>query len=162
MSKMTTGHTVQARRVDGHEHACGGIAAGTIILTLDGALPVEHLTPGDRVITRSSPRVLRGVSVRSETGVSVVRIGASTLGPDRPDDDILVAPGQPVLVRDWRARALYGAERAMVPAHRLVDGEFIRTEEMADLRLFTLDLGGPAVIYAGNQELGIEPETAPA
>lgn len=36
-----------------------GLPVGTIVLTLDGALPVEHLTAGDLVITRAGARVLR-------------------------------------------------------------------------------------------------------
>lgn len=38
-----------------------GFAAGTIILTAEGALPVEYLEPGDRVITRAGMRVLKGI-----------------------------------------------------------------------------------------------------
>ena len=30
----------------------GGVTQGARVMTLDGALPVEFLTPGDRVITR--------------------------------------------------------------------------------------------------------------
>ncbi len=44
------------------------IATGTIIYTLDGALPVEYLAPGDRIITRAGMRVLRGIS-RQEDGL---------------------------------------------------------------------------------------------
>ena len=39
----------------------GGLPLGTIVLTLDGALPVEFLTPGDRIVTRAGMRVLRGI-----------------------------------------------------------------------------------------------------
>jgi len=38
-----------------------GLSAGTEVLTADGALPIEFLSPGDRVITRSGMKVLRGV-----------------------------------------------------------------------------------------------------
>ncbi len=38
------------------------LCAGTIVFSLDGALPVEFLTPGDRIITRSGARVLRRIS----------------------------------------------------------------------------------------------------
>lgn len=38
------------------------LVVGTIIYTLDGALPVEHLIPGDRVITRAGARELRAVA----------------------------------------------------------------------------------------------------
>ncbi len=39
-----------------------GLAPGTIIFTLEGALPVEYLSPGDRIITRAGMRVLRALS----------------------------------------------------------------------------------------------------
>ena len=39
-----------------------GIAPGTIIHTLDGSLPVEYLSPGDRIITRAGMRVLRAIT----------------------------------------------------------------------------------------------------
>ena len=44
-----------------------GMAPGTIIYTLDGALPVEYLAPGDRIITRAGMRVLRDISVRGSS-----------------------------------------------------------------------------------------------
>ena len=34
---------------------------GTMIYTLDGALPVEYLSPGDRIVTRAGAKKLRGV-----------------------------------------------------------------------------------------------------
>ncbi|GHE00267.1 hypothetical protein U879_12020 [Defluviimonas sp. 20V17] len=140
----------------------GGIAAGSIVLTTDGALPVEHLTAGDRIITRDGIRQLRGVSVRCLRRARAVRIGASTLDRDCPEADLLVAPDQKVLVSDWRAKALFGAPRAMVEARRLIDGEFIRAETVETLRVFDLDLGRPAVIYANGLELGLDPAAVSA
>lgn len=43
-----------------------GILSGTLVLTLDGEVPVQFLCPGDRIITRSGARVLRGVEMRIE------------------------------------------------------------------------------------------------
>lgn len=166
MSKKTTGLAAGDRRAQGHEQGTqqvsGGIAAGSIVMTLDGTLPVEHLTPGDRIITRDGLRVLRGLAVTCAREATIIRIGASTLGPDRPQDDAIVAPRQKVLVRDWRAKAMFGTERAMVEAERLVDGEFIRAETVAELRLFSLQFDAPAVIYVNELELGIEPATVEA
>lgn len=48
-------------RPDHARTAEGGLPAGTIIFTMEGALPVEFLTPGDRIITRAGMRVLRGI-----------------------------------------------------------------------------------------------------
>jgi hypothetical protein len=83
----------------------------------------------------------------------LIRIRASTMGHDRPDQDIWLAPGQPVVIRDWRARALYGQPVAAVPAARLADGEFIMAETLSDCRLFSLRFDGDEVIYAEGLEL---------
>ena len=77
---------------------------------------------------------------------------ASTLGHDRPEADLLLGPGQPVVVRDWRARVLYGAEVAAVPSARLADGEFVLRETHA-LRLYTLRFAEDEVIWAEGVEL---------
>ena len=142
-------------RVDhGGASPFSGIAAGANVLTLEGELPVEYLEPGDRIVTRGGARVLRSVTVSVLRDAMVVRIGAETLGIDAPVDDLLVSPDQMVLVRDWRARALCGAAAGMVPAAKLVDGEYIRSERAAELRVFALHFDEMAAIYVGGLELG--------
>lgn len=158
MSKKPTGLAAQTRRMQGHAKTASGIAAGSTVLTLEGALPVEHLTPGDRIITRGGIRTLKALTVNVHRDAQVIRIGDSTLGPDRPIDELIVARDQKIMVRDWRAKAMFGAERAVVEARRLTDGEYIRAETVPELRLFTLDLGAPAVIYVNAQELALEPQ----
>lgn len=134
-----------------------GITAGTTVLTLEGELPVQFLAPGDRVITRAGARVLKGIAVSVLQDAQMVRISASALGHDRPEDDVFVAPGQPILVRDWRAKALYNRNAAMVEAQRLVDGDYIRKEVVAEVRLFTLYFEQEEVLYAGGLELACAP-----
>jgi Hint domain len=130
-----------------------GVLLGTMVRTLDGVLPVEYLTPGDRIVTRSGARSLTSVSVAARKGVDLVRIRASTMGHDRPDQDILLSPGQPVIIRDWRARALYGAPVAAIPAARLADGEYVVAESHSEARLYTLRFDADEVIYAEGLEL---------
>jgi hypothetical protein len=130
-----------------------GVGFGTSILTMEGVLPVEFLSPGDRVITRAGARRLQSVEVTARDDAEMVLISHDILGQGRPNTDLIVHPGQPILIRDWRAKALYGATQALVPAARLVDGEYIRFEQITDVRLFTLRLEGEAVIYAGGLEL---------
>ena len=159
MSNETQGLAAGNRRAKGHDTmpaTNAGIAAGTIVLTLHGALPVEYLTPGDRIVTRDGTRVLRDLRVRVCREAAAIRIAAGALGHDRPEDDMLVAPEQGILIRDWRAKALYGTDRAVVPAARLVDGSYIRRETREELRLFTLEFDSPAVIYAGDLELACD------
>lgn len=131
-----------------------GLMAGTLVRTLDGILPVEFLEPGDRIITRSGMRRLGSVSVSKRRKLRVVRISASSLGHDRPEHDLLLAPGQPVVIRDWRATAIYGTPIAAIPAERLVDGDFIREEILPEARLFTLRFAEDEVIWAEGLEIG--------
>lgn len=133
-----------------------GLTAGTQVLTMDGALPVEYLTPGDRILTRSGVRRLASMEMTRIVNARMVRLAPAVLGSGRPGAELLLPASQPVLIRDWRAKALYGAAQVLVVAGRLCDGEFIKAEIAADVRLFTLKLDGPAVIYAGGLELACE------
>lgn len=146
-------------------HAPAGISAGTGIRTLDGVLPVEFLEPGDRIVTRSGARRLVAVSVQKHRGPGLVRIHATTLGHDRPERDLLVGEAQLLLIRDWRAKALFGQEVAAIPAARLADGEFIRRETKqsphAQVRLYTLRFDEDEVIWAEGLELAC-PAVVPA
>lgn len=130
-----------------------GILAGTRVRTLEGILPVEYLTPGDRIVTRAGARRLTSISVVARKMVDLVRIRASTMGHDRPDQDLFLSPGQPVVIRDWRAQALYGLPAAAIPAARLADGEFVCLETHRQVRLFTLRFDDEEVIYAEGLEL---------
>lgn len=158
--RMSAGST--ERRTAGQTVGFPGIAAGARVLTLEGELPVEFLEPGDRIVTRAGARVLRKTDVTILRNVDMVRIGAETLGIDAPEDDLVVSPDQPVLVRDWRAPVLAGAATGMIPAARLADGEYIRIERIAEQRVFTLHFDETAVIYVGGLELGCPAVTVAA
>lgn len=134
-----------------------GLALGTQVLTLEGALPVEFLTPGDRIITRAGSRRLASIEMTLVQNAQVLRIAADTLGVDRPTEDLIVSPDQPIMVRDWRAKAMTGNASAMIAAARLVDGEFIRKETQAEMRFYTLRFDEDVVIYAGGLELACTP-----
>ena len=131
-----------------------GLCAGTIVLTLDGELPVEHLAIGDRVITRSSGTAILRDIVITQTVLTPIRIKAGSLGHTRPDRDMLVAPEAQLHIRDWRAEALFGKPSAMVPARRLIDGEFVAEEMTRMVTLFNLVFDRPQVIYADGLEIG--------
>lgn len=141
--------------------ASSGVAADTPVMTLRGPVPVQHLAPGDRLVTRSGARVLRAVTCR-QAMVALVRCPAGALGHDRPEDAVLLAPGQGVLIRDWRAMALFGRPQAVVPAARLADGVTVHCLPATPLRLFRLHLDGPQVVQAGGLELAFAPVDVPA
>lgn len=129
-----------------------GFSAGTLILTLDGELPVEHLCAGDRIITRSGARMLKRIaSIRVEGGYVVA---PHTLGHGRPDAEITMGPKQKLLLRDWRARTLYGKDQAEVPVARLADGDYI-SPATGSVRLFQLEFARDEVIFAGGLEVTV-------
>ncbi|WP_135506346.1 Hint domain-containing protein [Roseovarius aestuariivivens] len=131
-----------------------GFLPSSIILTLAGEKRVEDLSAGDRVITRDGGMaVLKDVRSR-QISTRAVRIKAGSLGHTRPERDVTVPAGQPVLIRDWRARAVFGATRAMVPAHRLADGEFITLQDHVTMTVFELEFDRPHVLYVDGLEVG--------
>ena len=134
--------------------AAFGLLAGTPVLTRRGAVAAEALGPGDQLITRAGGfagvKEAHAVILRAPA----VRIAAGSLGHTRPGCDMILPAGQHVLIRDWRARALFGRHEALAEASRLVDGEFIRDLGEQELGLIQLLLARPEVIYAGGLELG--------
>jgi hypothetical protein len=145
-----------ALRVDGVGPADGpsALAPASIVMTLDGALPVEHLYPGDRVITRHGARALLAMDrVTLPTGTPIVEVARNAFG-GRPDRDVWLPAAQRVLIRDWRAKALYGQAQACVPAGQLADGEYVRLAGLdRDVTCFALRFGRPEVLYVDGLEL---------
>lgn len=130
-----------------------GFSADSILLTLDGEKRVADLRPGDRVITRDTGMViLRSITRRSQL-TRVVRILAGSLGHTRPTRDVTLPADQLILVRDWRAQAIFGAQQAMVPVARLVDGEFVTLWPAQDMLLYHLGFEGAHVLYVDGLEL---------
>ena len=131
-----------------------GLVQGTVMLTLDGEIPVEFLSVGDRIITRDT-----GISKvmhiqRSTRDVHQIGLSAGSLGHTRPERDAVLAGDQMVLIRDWRARALFNCERALVAARTLVDNEFITNLGMVETTLYQIFCDGPHILYAEGLELG--------
>lgn len=142
------------------QHA--GMVSGTRIITLAGELPIEHLTPGDRVITRDAG-IAELLSVSSqEVDTPLIRVRAGALSHQCPENDMLAGPATLVLLRDWRASVLYGQASAMVPLSRLRDGYFISSCQPRVTRLFTLHFARPHVIYANGLEIGTGNGSVPA
>ncbi|MEH6834508.1 MULTISPECIES: Hint domain-containing protein [Falsihalocynthiibacter] len=133
-----------------------GFATGSIVLTLKGEMLVEHLRAGDRIITRDIGMAqLKAVTTtRSD---SAYRIRASVLGHDRPASELLVAEGQRILLRDWRAKAMFGEAEALVPVSRLADGHFIARETATETVFFVLEFETPHILYVDGLEVASAP-----
>lgn len=141
-----------ARHIES-DQALNALVAGTVVLTLEGALPVEFINPGDRVITRDSGTAVVRQVRRRQRVMRAVSIRAGSLGNARPDRDITLSASQEILVRDWRAPMLFGASQALVPVERLVDGEFIRALGMIEIETVELAFDAPHILYGDGLEL---------
>lgn len=135
-----------------------GLLQGTMLLTLDGEMPIEFVNVGDKVITRDSGIARVEHIQRSKRMVHTIAVAAGSLGHTRPERDALLAGDQMCLIRDWRAQALFSADRALVAARTLVDGEFIRDLGMQEQTLIQIFCDGPHILYAD----GLEVSTADA
>lgn len=108
-------------------------AAGTMILTADGYIPVEHIRAGDRVFTKDHGHVpvswIGARKVSSELLAAFpnfrpIRISAGALGEGLPAADLLVSPQHRILIRSKIAQKMFGATEVLVAAKQLlqVDG----------------------------------------
>ena len=130
-----------------------GLFAGTTVLTLAGEMPVEYLSVGDRIITRSGARVLRAIHSTVMPTAKLVCISASALGVEKPVEDMRVSANQGIHIRDWRAKALKGVAQAVIPAQELADGEYNRVETVVGACLYSLEFYGAEVIYVNGVEM---------
>ena len=150
---MHMGTITRTAAADAVESIESGLCSGTTIMTLDGEIPVEHLSVGDRVITRDcGMSVIKAINTRS-VKMQTVRIKAGSLGHTRPDRDMIVALGARIHIRDWRAEALFGATTATVEAHRLVDGEFLARQDATNTTVYDIIFDREHIIYADGVEM---------
>ncbi len=130
-----------------------GFVAGTVLYTRDGEMPVEFLSPGDSLITRDAG-IVRLIRIHHRrTLTRAISFAAGSLGHTRPDQDLILPGAQLVLVRDWRAQAMFGKDQALVRADTLVDDAFICDLGVQRMHLLQLQFDAPHVIYAGGLEL---------
>ena len=154
MSEMTKGRDDGQRPAMRRGLSESGICKGTRVLTLDGELPVEFLSAGDPIITRNGVFELRHVATRKTKVFRPVLVARNALGHKRPDRELVLAPDQPVHLRDWRARAFFGSDQAYAPVSHLIDGHYIRqSQAKVRLRVFDLEFEDQQVFYAEGVEL---------
>lgn len=150
---MIQGHSIDAAQMVVATTTVTGLCAGTAILTLAGEIPVERLRAGDKVITRDSGvAVLRDITVK-QVEITPIRILGGSLGHNRPERDMVVAPDAQLHLRDWRAMALFGRPSAMVPASRLIDGEFVAEEPTCMMTIHTLSFDKTHIVYCDGMEI---------
>ena len=99
---------------------------GTLIQTDKGAIPVERLAAGDRVLTMDAGhQPVRWIGQRTVQGtgaLSPVTIAKGALGNDRT---LQVSPQHRILVTDARGELWFGSSQFLVAAKHLVNGTTI-------------------------------------
>jgi hypothetical protein len=115
----------------------GGVicfAPGTRIATQGGQRLIEHLRPGDHVLTRDNgPARVLWLGHRRMSGARLyvmpqlrpIRFRAGAVGMDEPDQDLIVSPQHRMLIRGASARALFNAPEVLVEAAALVNDRSI-------------------------------------
>jgi len=133
----------------------GGLSEGTRVLSSKGLVRVEKLRTGDRLVTRDlGMQTLRLVTERLVPQGEIVRIDPTAFEHAEAQKPLAVAPTQRILVRDWRAKAMFQKTRALVAARRLVDGELICIEAVGEHRMYSLHFDHLRIMYAGGFECG--------
>lgn len=98
-----------------------GICAGTPVETPSGAVPVERLRLGDRVVTATAgSQPVRWITRRTVPALGhfrPVRLRAPFFGLS---EDLLLAPDHRILVTGAEAEYMLGQEGVLMPAGRLV------------------------------------------
>ncbi len=140
---------------------------GTRILTPEGSVNIEDITPGTRVVTRDhgvqkvawvgASRVTAAM-MKAKPELRPIRIMPNAFGRQQPSRNLYLSRQHRVLVRDWRAEMMCGAaEGVLVPAGALVNDkkvtvDFSRTEGVT---YYHLACDAHEVVYAD----GLECET---
>lgn len=129
-----------------------GIAAGTSVVTLDGYLSVEFLSPGDRVVTRNGAMVLKKI-LSGKAFIETCCLEPEALGKARPEKEITLPATQKVLIRDQLAKQLTGKDYALLPASALTQIEGITRRDPAPVQMYSLIFDEDQICYAGGLEL---------
>lgn len=159
MSDMMMGELRHMARVNTPQSGPAGICATARLLTAQGERRLGDISVGDRVISRTSGMIRVASITRFRCESAPIALAPHALGNGRPSDLVLVSPSQPILLRDWRAKLLYGAPCALAPAAALVDHGYItRTPRLKGLEMVRLCFEAPEVLYVGMLECAFEPD----
>ena len=130
-----------------------GLAPDALVMTADGAIPAAYLEVGERVVTRRGMRcvqaMIRRPWPRKTRGILVLK---DALG-GKPERAVFLPHRQRVLVRDWRAQAIWGRDAATPELADLVDGAFIRWSDTRPAELIQVFLGQPELLYVEGLQL---------
>ncbi|WP_430463904.1 Hint domain-containing protein [Tabrizicola sp.] len=124
-----TGAVVGTMTFSNIESVVACFTPGSMVLTDLGEVAVEHLQPGDRVLTRDNGyqpirwagrRDLTEAELLVEPRFNPVFIAKGALGNNLPERDMMVSPQHRMLMTGPRAELLFGENEVLVAAKHLV------------------------------------------
>ena len=133
-----------------------GVLMGSTVLTLDGALPVEFLTAGDRIITRDCGVAELCQLEVVDLDIPMVRINRGALAPSLPARPVLLPAAQKLLLRETHQHISHLEKPALIAAKHLIDGQSVHAIGRQAARLFQLVFRAPHIIYVDGLELACE------
>lgn len=126
---------VKARALPSIEKAFAALSHSAIVQTDRGHLAVADVWPGDKVrlsdgqfetlLWRGSIVLTPNPAGSPGQDTAMTRITADTLGPNRPDGDLLLGPSARLLHRSPAIKKLTGKPQAFIPAADFVDGNTV-------------------------------------
>ena len=126
--------------------APAGFAPDVRVTSVDGLVPAGKLSPGDWLVTaRGTKRLLRITRQSLSPPLAMVRV-AKELLKGRSGEDIVVSPTQRVVLRDWRARAIWGRHVAAPIIADIVDEEFVTVDRTIATEIVSLYVGQPEIL----------------
>lgn len=127
----------------------GGLAKGTLIETAKGRMPVESLSPGDRILTLDNGMVpIRGIGCRiaeNHAPISAVSLPTGTMGNLRP---LTVTPDYRILINSPLAETYCGDRQVFVEAFEVARAGKAETVQCDELTVYQILLDRHDVIFA--------------
>ena len=147
------------------EEAASAFARGTLVQTVNGAVAIEDLMPGDYIVTAHGSQPVTWIGSTSyvpgrsdeQTSLSgLTRITADAFGFGKPTMDVLVGPAARMVVRHDKLKRLLGQEAVLAPVHDYEDGDrFLPVTPGGTVQLYHLMVQRHTLIDVG----GVEVET---
>ncbi|WCR05141.1 Hint domain-containing protein [Paracoccus saliphilus] len=136
--------------------------SGTLIETPTGPVAVENLSKGDLVLTcDNGPQPVRWTGSRKLTAQDLetspnlrpIRIHASALGKNLPEQDLTVSPQHRVLVRSKIAQRMFSADEVLVAAKHLLEIDGIEiAEDVTQVEYFHILFDRHEVVFSNGAE----------
>ncbi|MEP3346482.1 MAG: Hint domain-containing protein [Litoreibacter sp.] len=155
--------TVTAPSLPVIDAACGNIARGSLISTLNGPVAVEDLTPGMMVMTSEYGPVkllwmgsyemsLRDAQTTNRG--SLYRVTTDAFGLTTPMQDTLLAPRSHILFEHPKCQDLLGVDKAFAPIRAFEDGDRVfPVQPVAPVEVFNLSFERQASVLVNGLEI---------